>query len=257
MSNRTERRSWKRVCSISRYFCRNSSSSCSETRGRAGSIEREAQEIAQAADHAIGAVRIRVHERRDGVQRVEEEMWLQLGFERAQPRLDQAGFELRFLDRARLRLLAVMQRVAQSQHRRVGHQREIEILEVAALQVQRPGHGRRLAARFPQQEPHADHAGAVNDGVADGGEGVDAQRANPVRTIEPEAMSEPEDDWRQRRGDVPVDKVEEEQLAHLDVHRVAQVECGETIGLERREEAENRGGSEHPPQRRCPGALHC
>ena len=33
MSNLTVRRSWKRVCSISRYFCRNSSSSCSETLG--------------------------------------------------------------------------------------------------------------------------------------------------------------------------------------------------------------------------------
>ena len=31
MSNRTESRSWNRVCSISRYFWRNSSSSCSET----------------------------------------------------------------------------------------------------------------------------------------------------------------------------------------------------------------------------------
>ncbi len=96
----------------------------------------------------------------------------------------------------------------------------------------------------------------MNDGEADGGEGVDAQRANPVRPIEPEAMSEPEDDRRQRRRDVPVDEVEEEQLAHLDVHRSIEVEGGEPIGLERRKEAENRRRSEHPPERRRPGALH-
>ena len=76
--------------------------------GRAGAIERQAQQIAQAADHAIGGVGIRVHERRDRVQRVEQEMRLQLGLERAQPRLDQTRFELRLLDRARLRLADVV-----------------------------------------------------------------------------------------------------------------------------------------------------
>ena len=35
---------------------------------RAGTIEGKAEQIAQAADHAVGGIRIRVHERRDRVQ---------------------------------------------------------------------------------------------------------------------------------------------------------------------------------------------
>ena len=54
---------------------------------RARAVERQAEQIAQAADHAIGAVGIGVHERRDRVQRVEEKVRLQLGLERAQPGL--------------------------------------------------------------------------------------------------------------------------------------------------------------------------
>ena len=39
---------------------------------------------------------------------------------------DEPGLELRLLDRARLRLPAVVQRVAEAQRRRVGHQRVVE-----------------------------------------------------------------------------------------------------------------------------------
>ena len=44
--------------------------------------QRDAQQIAQAFDHQIGLVGIAMDERRDRVQRVEEEMWMQLLLQR-------------------------------------------------------------------------------------------------------------------------------------------------------------------------------
>src|SRR5262245_37248548 len=44
----------------------------------AGAVQREPQEIAEARNHTVGAFHITIHERRDGVQRIEEEVRLQL-----------------------------------------------------------------------------------------------------------------------------------------------------------------------------------
>src|ERR1051326_8029851 len=47
----------------------------------AGTIEGEPQKIAEPRDHAVGALHITIHERGDGVQRVEEKMRLKLHLE--------------------------------------------------------------------------------------------------------------------------------------------------------------------------------
>ena len=67
----------------------------------AGTVEGKAEEIAEAADHAIGGIRIRMHERRDRVQRVEEEMWVEFSLQRLQLCLHQLRLERGFLDGAR------------------------------------------------------------------------------------------------------------------------------------------------------------
>ena len=58
-------------------------------------LERHAQQIAEAHQRAIGGVDVAVHQRRNGVQRVEQEVRLQLMLERRHLRFDELGFELR------------------------------------------------------------------------------------------------------------------------------------------------------------------
>jgi hypothetical protein len=51
--------------------------------------QRHAQQVAQARQHAVGRVRVLVDQRRDRVERVEQEMGLQLHRQRQQARLGQ------------------------------------------------------------------------------------------------------------------------------------------------------------------------
>src|SRR4029450_11798238 len=50
---------------------------------------------------------------------------------------------------------------------------------------------------------------------------------------------------------------EQQQPAHLDVHRVAKIQGGESVGLEEGEESEHCRGGEHPPEWRPPSSWHC
>ena len=95
---------------------RNSSSSCSGTRAGARPIEREPQQIAEPADHPVGELRLRVHQRRDGVQRVEQKCGWSSACERPQPRVGELRLELRGFMRACLRL-AVVRRARGSDRR--------------------------------------------------------------------------------------------------------------------------------------------
>ena len=157
MSKRTVRRSWKRVCSISRYFCRNSSSSCSGTRCGARAVEGEPQQVAQAADHPVGGIGAAVHQRRDRVERVEQEVRVQLRLQRPQPRLGQLRFELSRVQRPRLRLPVIRKGVAQADNRRVGHQRPVHVRQEEALAEGAPAQGRRLDHPRPQRGTHREH----------------------------------------------------------------------------------------------------
>ena len=117
--------------------------------GLAAAIEGDAQQIAQAADHAIGRLGIAVHERRDRVQRVEEEVRVQLRLQRLQPRLDDLRFELRRAHLPLLRLVVEGDRVADADDHRVDHQAPVELLEGDPLEVLRPRRPRPLAGVLP------------------------------------------------------------------------------------------------------------
>ncbi len=67
---------------------------------RADVLERHAEQIAQRRDHRIGAADVLVHERRDRVQRVEEEVRLQLHAQHVELRLRETRLELRRAERA-------------------------------------------------------------------------------------------------------------------------------------------------------------
>ena len=57
-------------------------------------LQRDAQQIAQLRDHVVGGIDVAVHQRRNRVERVEEEMRLQLPLQRLQLRFDEMRFEL-------------------------------------------------------------------------------------------------------------------------------------------------------------------
>ena len=58
-------------------------------------LERESQQVTQSTDHAIGGFDLALlHERRDGVQRVEQEVRLQLHAQHLELRLREPRFEL-------------------------------------------------------------------------------------------------------------------------------------------------------------------
>ena len=70
---------------------------------RADVLQRHAEQIAQRRDHRVGAAHVLVHQRRDRVQRVEQEVRLQLHAQHLQLRLREPRLELRRAQRAVLR----------------------------------------------------------------------------------------------------------------------------------------------------------
>ncbi len=57
-------------------------------------FERVPQQIAQACEHAVGRPHVSVHQRRDGVQGVEEEVRVELALEDLELGLREPRFEL-------------------------------------------------------------------------------------------------------------------------------------------------------------------
>ena len=88
-------RSAKRVCSIWRYLREEVELGLERDLLLADVLERQAQQVAQAHQRAIGGLDVAVHQRRDGVERVEEEVRVELLLERLQLRFDQPRLELR------------------------------------------------------------------------------------------------------------------------------------------------------------------
>ena len=76
-------------------------------------LERHPQQIAEAHERPVRGLDVPVHQRRDRVQRVEQEMRLQLLLQRRHLRFDQLRLELRGAQRAVARLAVVEDRVTQ------------------------------------------------------------------------------------------------------------------------------------------------
>ncbi len=102
-------------------------------------LERDAQQIAQLGDHVVGGIDVAVHQRRDRVERVEEEMRLQLPLQRLQLSLDEMGLELAFAQLRDPRLAVVAQRVTEADDGPVGHHLPVEVVEEHALRFVQPG----------------------------------------------------------------------------------------------------------------------
>src|SRR5215510_9917180 len=103
---------------------------------RSDVLQSQSQQVAQPRDHPLGGFHVAAHQRRDGVQRVEEEMWMQLHFQRLQ---------LRRLQFVRAVFPIVVESVNRAQDRVVGEECRGELHKVALPRVE------------PLQESRRDH----------------------------------------------------------------------------------------------------
>src|SRR5262245_40884430 len=110
-------------------------------------LHSQSQQVAQPRDHPLGGFHVAAHQRRDGVQRVEEEMWMQLHFQRLQLSLRQLGLQLRRLQFVRAVFPIVIESVNRAQDRVVGEERRGELQGVI----------RRRRRVEPLQEFRFDH----------------------------------------------------------------------------------------------------
>ena len=250
-SKRTTRRSAKRVCSICEVF------RGSRARPRAGPsccpemLERDAQQVAQLHQRAIGGVHVPVHQRRDRVQRVEQEVRVELLLQRLELRLDQPGFELRRPQLARARLAVVEERVAQADDRPVGHHLPVELEErrrwtCATTRKVRP------SARASHQCTASMPAMCVNEKTITPAGG--RRRPAPAAPRELEVLRQPDDRRRHQRPQVPPGEVEDDQRA--EAGRPLADEARELPGQRRRQQPSSGRDDEDvqpPHDARAPG----
>ena len=107
---------------------------------RADAIERQPQQVAEPRQHRVGGVDVAVHQRRDRVERVEQEVRVQLPLQRLQLRFGQAGLQLRGGERALLRLAVVVEGVAHRDDGPVGHHLPVEVEEEPLADAEPPLH---------------------------------------------------------------------------------------------------------------------
>ena len=92
----------------------------------AGVVEREPEELPEAGDHQVRRPRIGVHQLGRGIQRVEEEMRLELHLEHLQLRLREPGLELGRLELARPRQAGPAGGLGERQHQQAAEQAGVE-----------------------------------------------------------------------------------------------------------------------------------
>ena len=104
----------------------------------ADALQRHAQQIAEPRDHGVRGIDVAMHQRRDGVERVEQEVRLHLPLQGVQPRLDQPGLELRRVQFPRARFVQIPQRRADADDGPVGHHLPVEVQEQHLLRFVEP-----------------------------------------------------------------------------------------------------------------------
>ncbi len=223
-------------------------------RGRV--VEGAAEERAQPGDDAPNAAGIALDEGADGVERVEEEVRVELHPERREPGGGELGFEPRGLgEEARGLGLPLAEAEEVVAREAGGEEREVDHEFVEELEA-----GEGVAGRDPPGEPvHPPHAwklgedeGADDEDAGDfdgrrygeGEEEVDREPPPPVGAFERVAADEREDDGRERRPE-GVLRDRQEQLGRGDAGRPARVEGA----------ADEREGAEHDPEPEHGGPL--
>ena len=215
----TLRRSRKRVCSIARYDCR-ISSSCLTLTSCALRPETHAQQLAEAVDHQVRRLDVASHQAGDGVQRVEQEVRLQLPLQRLELRLRQTRLQPFGVERAFARFAPVRDGVAEANEEEVGRQQPVELRQILPLYVAPPVHVHDAAAVLKQHRAGTQHRRRVHQREQQRGRDVESERHRPRRVSETVAPRHRHHHRREQRRHIPVREVEHQQLAITsdDIH---------------------------------------
>ncbi len=95
----------------------------------------------------------------------------------------------------------------------------------------------------------------MDDRISQRGDDVQRDGAQPVPVRRTNPVGQSENGPRERRRDIPVDQVENQQLAEGDVGRFV-IEGREAVRLKGGGDPEKRRCTEDPPGRRHPGTCH-
>jgi len=190
------------------------------------------------------------------LKRVEEEVRVELRFERLQTSLGEPRLEVSGPDRPALRLALIADRVGQRRDRRVCHQHPVHVGEVLALHVRRPGHSGGVRQPGPQHPPDRNHARDVKDRERRDGQRMCGEGARPAAGFELVSIRQPENEGCDGSRHIPQRQIQDEQTPRLDIHPVSEREGAQAIGLEGGEKTQGRRGAEHQSHRRRPDLLH-
>jgi hypothetical protein len=149
-------------------------------------LERHPQEIAEAHQRAVGRLHVAVHQCRDRMQRVEEEMGLELLPERGHLRGNQPGLELRRADGPVARFAVIEDRVAEPGDGPVRHHLPVDVQQRRPLEFLRPVEG----PSFPGREPPVcrRHRTDVRQREQRGRRQVNQHGAHECLPLEPEVL---------------------------------------------------------------------
>ncbi len=217
-------------------------------------IERGAQQVRQARDHAVRRLDVAVHLGRDRVQCVEQEVRMQLALQRLQVGFGEPRAQLRGRELAFLRLAMEVERVTEADDGPVGHHLPVEVQEEQLLEVHPP---RDVTTGERLHDQHA--AGHGERGMRhredDDAAGMHGGGLLPRMPAEAIAPCHPQHARHEHRPRVPVSDVQREQ----NVERLLPVgeERDVVVGLQAREDPERRRDREDPQQADAPrGPIH-
>jgi hypothetical protein len=182
-----------------------------------------------------------MHQRGNGVQRIEQEVRLHLPLQGMESSLHEPGLELGGAQFPDARFVHVLQRGAGANDGPVGHHFPVEVQEQHFLRFVKP-RVERLAHQPIRRHARGHRQHDVRKGGGHYAGDVHGDRELPGGAIEGEPRRQPQDRGRQRRPRIPVAKIEREQ----------QTERRGFVG-ERRDEIERREAREKTQRSRDGG----
>ena len=172
-------------------------------------------------------------------------MRVDLALQRLQLRLDQARLELRRVERPRLRLAPVGQRVREADEEQIGHEQPVELRQVLREGIAPPTGVVGRQARVDQERcSQHHHRRGVHDGIGQRAGQVHEHLQRPFLLPQRFSHRPGHDHGSQQRRDVPVEQVERQQVQQRVRHRMVVRDSIEPVGLERGRHAERRRDDE-------------
>src|SRR5215204_1094062 len=215
---------------------------------RAGVLQGETEEVAQSSDHAVGRVRVAVQEGGDGVERVEEEVRMELHLEGFELRLRELRLEPRRAQLALAEASVVAEDLIEQKQQPVD---AVVLRRVIDDPLERRPRRVVLTGAADEEEVVDDVERAGDDEDEAGGEEqVEQEAAQPALALQRVAIGEPEHEDGARRPEVRVDELLRGCVAPCER---TLAEEPRVVELPREEEGEHRpDGEDDSPAREPP-----